>query len=99
MSSEYSREIKKNEGYAVFSATFAICSPWFGLIGNGVPEVGWCGAICGLLGMIMGVLGVTDKRAKKKDTCWLAIIIAPIGTYVSVDGLFWGKLAAAWNSF
>lgn len=99
MSSAYSREIKKNEGYAVFSAAFAICSAWFGLLGNGVPEVGWCGLACGLLGMMIGILGVTDRKAKKKDTAWLAIIIALIGTFICIDGLFWGKLAAAWNSF
>jgi hypothetical protein len=54
---------------------------------------------CGLLGMMIGILGVTDRKAKKKDTAWLAIIIALIGTFICIDGLFWGKLAAAWNSF
>lgn len=87
--SQYIRHYGKNEGYAIWSLSFAICSFWFGLLGNGVRDTAWVGLVLGILGVAFGVLCVTGKRQKKKDTAWLAIFSSPIGILVSSDALFW----------
>ena len=87
--SQYKRHYGKNEGFAVWSLAFSICSFWFGLAGNGVRDMAWVALVMGILGVVFGVLCVTGKRQKKKDIAWLAIITSPIGIAVSLDALFW----------
>lgn len=53
-------------------------------IGGGAASLGWVGSICGILGIIFGIIG--QKDASKKGQ-------AKAGLILSIIALFWGVIA------
>jgi len=72
--SQYKRHYGKNEGFAVWSLAFSICSFWFGLAGNGVRDMAWVALVMGISGVVFGVLCVTGKRQKRKTLRGLLLL-------------------------